>query len=65
MLLLSRRQGEAIHIADKVEVKVLEIRKGRVKLGISGPPEVLVHRKEVHRRLINHVKEGRTCADTP
>ena len=40
MLILSRRKGEAIRIAATVEVAVLEIRGGQVKLGISGPPQV-------------------------
>ena len=37
MLVVSCRRGEAIHIADTVDVKVLEIRKGRAKLGLSSP----------------------------
>ena len=37
MLVLSCRRGEAIHIADTVQVKVLDIRKGRAKLGLSSP----------------------------
>jgi carbon storage regulator len=53
MLVLSRRKGEAIRIAATVEIAVLEIRGGQVKLGISGPPQVKVHREEVYRR-INH-----------
>lgn len=65
MLVLSRRQGEAICIANTVEVKVLDIRKAQVKLGISGPPEVRIHRAEVHRRIMNRVPKGRTRADTP
>jgi len=65
MLVLTRKQGEAIVIAETVEVKVLEIRKGQTKLGISGPPEVPVHREEVHRRIANRVREGRSHAHTP
>ena len=52
-------------IAETVEVKVLEIRKGQIKLGISGPPEVPVHREEVYRRIANRVREGRSHAHTP
>lgn len=64
MLVLSRRRGEAIHISDTVEVKVLEIRKGQVKLGISGPSEVSIHREEVYRRVIDRVAEGHTRPHT-
>jgi carbon storage regulator len=51
MLLLSRKQGESIRIADNIEVRVLEIRKGQVKLGIDGPREVAIHRQEVYRKI--------------
>ena len=51
MLVLSRRRGESIRIAASVEVVVLEIRGEQVKLGVSGPREVAVHREEVYRRI--------------
>jgi len=51
MLLLSRKQGESIRIADEIEVRVLEIRKGQVKLGIDGPRDVPVHRQEVYQKI--------------
>jgi len=51
MLVLSRRQGEAIVVDDKVTVTVLELRGDRVKLGFTGPAEVPIHRQEVHRRI--------------
>lgn len=62
MLVLTRKQGEAILIAETIEVKVLEIRKGQIKLGISGPPEVPIHREEVHRRIAGQVSERRSHA---
>jgi len=51
MLVLSRKMGERISIGPEIEVKVLGIRKGRVKLGFSGPPEVPIQREEVRRRI--------------
>jgi carbon storage regulator len=51
MLLLTRKQGESIRIADEIEVRVLEIRKGQVKLGIDGPRDVPVHRQEVYLKI--------------
>ncbi len=51
MLVLSRRAGERISIGSEIEVVVLGIHKGRVKLGFSGPPEVAIHREEVRRRI--------------
>lgn len=46
MLITRRKQGEALLIGDTIEVVVLEVSQGRVKLGVSAPPEVTVERKE-------------------
>jgi carbon storage regulator len=59
MLVLTRKRGETIRIAETVEVRVLEIRKGQIKLGISGPPEMPIHRDKLYRRLINYDTESR------
>jgi len=48
MLVLSRGPEEAIVIGDQVEVRILEVRGDRVRLGIVAPTEVSVHRKEVY-----------------
>ena len=47
MLVIRRRQGESIVLADNIEVTILEISASRVKLGIAAPAGVLVQRKEV------------------
>ena len=46
MLVIRRRAGEAIVLPDGVEIQVLEINGGRVRLGILAPPHVTVVRKE-------------------
>lgn len=47
MLVLSRKAGEVIRIGDDIEVVVLEIVSNKVRIGISAPREVPVHRQEV------------------
>ena len=47
MLVIRRRAGESILIADDVEIEILEITPTRVKLGVKAPKEVPVLRKEV------------------
>lgn len=47
MLVLTRKLGEAIQIADDVTIEVLEVRGGRVRLGITAPSDVRVHRAEL------------------
>ena len=47
MLVLSRRSGESVQIGAHIEVKVLEISGGRVKLGFTAPPDVAIQRDDV------------------
>ncbi len=47
MLILPRRRGESITIADDVTVTVIEVRGDKVRLGIVCPPGIAVHRQEV------------------
>ncbi len=49
MLVLSRKIGEEIIIADRIRVKVVGIQGNRVKLGIVAPEDVAIHREEIHR----------------
>jgi carbon storage regulator len=51
MLVLSRKEGEAIVIADIVEVIVVEVRGDKVRLGVAAPKEIPVHRKEVYEAI--------------
>ncbi|MFC1596687.1 carbon storage regulator CsrA [Planctomycetota bacterium] len=48
MLVLSRKQNESIIIDDNIVVTIVEIRGGKVRLGIEAPKEVTVHRREVY-----------------
>jgi carbon storage regulator len=50
MLVLSRKTGESIFIADNIEVTVIEVRNGKVRLGFRCPGDVSVLRKEVYDR---------------
>lgn len=48
MLVFSRRRDEAIVIGDGIEVRVLRTGRDAVRLGVSAPADVLVHRREVY-----------------
>jgi carbon storage regulator len=51
MLVLSRSEGQAIVISGGIVVEVLSICRGRVKIGISAPASVSIHREEVQQRV--------------
>jgi carbon storage regulator len=51
MLVLSRKAGQEIVIGMDVSVRVLEIRGNRVRVGITAPENVTVHRQEIHQRI--------------
>ncbi|MGA2254625.1 MAG: carbon storage regulator CsrA [Thermoguttaceae bacterium] len=53
MLVLSRKQNEAIKIGQDIEVIVLEVHGDRVKVGIVAPAEVPIHRREVYDRIVH------------
>jgi len=48
MLVLSRTRDETIMIGDDIEITVVDIRGDKVRLGITAPASVPVHRKEVY-----------------
>ena len=48
MLVLSRQRDETIMIGDDVEITVVDIRGDKVRLGITAPRHIQVHRKEVY-----------------
>ena len=55
MLVLSRYRDESIHIGDDVVITVVDIRGDRVRLGISAPSHISVHRQEIY----DAIAEGR------
>lgn len=51
MLVLSRQRDETIMIGDEVEITVVDIRGDKVRLGITAPTKIAVHRKEVYEAI--------------
>ncbi|AWF80775.1 carbon storage regulator [Microbulbifer sp. A4B17] len=51
MLVLKRRTGEYLRIGANVSVTVLEVKGNQVKIGISAPKSLPIHREEVYVRI--------------
>ena len=48
MLVFTRKRDEAIVIGDGIEVRVLRVGQESVKIGVTAPPSVAVHRQEIY-----------------
>ena len=60
MLILTRRVGETVMIGDEVTFTVLGVKGNQVRVGISAPKSVAVHREEIYERIqreSNHKKD--------
>ena len=58
MLVLSRQKDQTIMIGDNVEITVVDIRGDKVRLGITAPSEIPVHRKEVYDAIKQENREA-------
>jgi carbon storage regulator len=47
MLVLSRKLGEKIHIGDQICITIVDIDRGKIRLGIEAPREVPIYRQEL------------------
>ncbi|HEC1605872.1 carbon storage regulator CsrA [Pseudomonas aeruginosa] len=51
MLSLTRNIGKTIRIGDDIEIIILRVKGNQVRLGITAPAHITVHRDEVYQRI--------------
>ncbi|MCL6589532.1 MAG: carbon storage regulator CsrA [Firmicutes bacterium] len=51
MLVLTRKLNESIMVGDEVKITIVDVKGDQVKLGITAPRQVAVHREEVYREI--------------
>jgi carbon storage regulator len=48
VLVFTRKRNQAIVIGDGIEIRILRVGRDGVRIGVSAPSEVRVHRKEIY-----------------
>lgn len=51
MLILTRKKDQTIKIGDDIEITITAVEGEQVKIGISAPKHVDIHRKEVYEMI--------------
>lgn len=59
MLILTRKVGESIVIADDVVITIVEAGRDQVRIGIDAPRSVSVHRQEVYAEITRENEAAR------
>ena len=58
MLVITRKKGESILIGDDIEISIVSIENGQVKLGINAPKEKAIFRNEVYEKIKEENKKA-------
>ena len=51
MLILTRKAGQSIRIADDIEISIIDIKGKQARIGIKAPKGMPIHREEVFQRI--------------
>ena len=65
MLVLSRQRDESIMIGDDVEIIIVDVRGDKVRLGITAPKCIPVHRREIYDAIQREKAEKKELQEQP
>ncbi|WP_152227572.1 carbon storage regulator CsrA [Pseudomonas sp. SCB32] len=51
MLILTRNVSQTIRIGDDIEIAILRVKGNQVRVGVTAPAHITVHRDEVYQRI--------------
>jgi carbon storage regulator len=60
MLVISRKKGESLLIGEDVEITIVKIENGSVKIAISAPKEIGILRKELYIEVTDENQKAMT-----
>lgn len=58
MLVITRKKDESILIGNNIEIVVVKVDDGSVKLAINAPKDVKILRKELYKEVIEENKKS-------
>ena len=65
MLVLTRKLNQSIKIGDDIEITVIEVRGDQIRLGVTAPRDVTVHRREVWDQVQEENKRAAASGNPP
>jgi carbon storage regulator len=65
MLILTRRAGETVMIGDDITVTILGTKGNQVRVGVTAPKEMPIHREEIYERIKREEAAARKGAGRP
>ena len=65
MLVLTRKRDQSIIIGDNIEIMVVDIGQNEVRIGITAPRALSVHRKEVYEAILRENIAAKLTRKTP
>lgn len=51
MLVLTRKSGQSIRISNNIIITILDSSSGQVKIGVTAPNSIPIHREEIYERI--------------
>jgi carbon storage regulator len=58
VIIIPRKKGESVVINDDIVLTVIEVRGDKVRIGVTHPKGVAVHRHEVYEAILGHKEVG-------
>ncbi len=58
MLVLSRKKGQSIIISNNVVVRIIDIKGGQVRIGITAPDSTSIYREEIYMKIVDTNRES-------
>jgi carbon storage regulator len=62
VLVFTRKRGESIVVGDGIEIQIVSIGRNGVRVGITAPRDVPVHRREVYDQVVAANRGAATSA---